>query len=69
MDIYVVNLSITVIEQELQEACKAFGRLASFNIIKDRYSGTSNNPQGRVPRGSVRGYLQVLVSLDHLFLS
>ena len=41
MNIYVGNLSSDVTEEELGEEFKAFGEVASVNIIKDKYSGRS----------------------------
>jgi RNA recognition motif-containing protein len=41
MNIYVGNLSREVTEQELRQEFEAFGKVASVNIIKDRYSGQS----------------------------
>jgi RNA recognition motif-containing protein len=41
MNIYVGNLSYNVTEQELREAFEAFGKVASVNLIKDKYSGQS----------------------------
>jgi len=41
MNIYVGNLSLEVTEEDLREAFKAFGQVASVNIIKDRDSGRS----------------------------
>ena len=41
MNIYVGNLSRNVTEEDLQEAFKDFGEVASVKMIKDRYSGES----------------------------
>jgi RNA recognition motif-containing protein len=41
MNIYVGNLSREVTEDELRQEFEAFGKVASVNIIKDRYSGQS----------------------------
>jgi len=41
MNIHVGNLSSDVTEEELQEQFKAFGRVTSESIIKDKYSGKS----------------------------
>jgi RNA recognition motif-containing protein len=41
MNIYVGNLSYEVIEDDLQKAFEAFGRVESVNIIKDKFSGRS----------------------------
>ena len=41
MKIYVGNLSPEVTEEDLQEACKAFGQVTSVNIIKDKFGGGS----------------------------
>lgn len=41
MNIYVGNLPLEATEEELQKAFEAFGKVASVNIIKDRYSGRS----------------------------
>jgi RNA recognition motif-containing protein len=41
MNIYVGNLSRNVTEEDLQQAFKDFGEVASVKMIKDRYSGES----------------------------
>lgn len=41
MNIYVGNLPHNVTEEDLQQAFKDFGEVASVKIIKDRYSGES----------------------------
>ena len=41
MNIYVGNLSQTVIEEDLRHAFEGFGQVASVSIIKDRLSGKS----------------------------
>ncbi len=41
MNIYVGNLSFEVSEDDLQQAFSAFGQVATFNIIKDKFSGES----------------------------
>ena len=41
MNIYVGNLASDVTEEDLREEFKAFGEIASVNIIKDKYSGRS----------------------------
>jgi RNA recognition motif-containing protein len=41
MNIYVGNLSHEVTDEELRQEFEAFGKVASVNIIKDRYSGQS----------------------------
>ena len=41
MNIYVGNLSREVTDEELRQEFEAFGKVASVNIIKDRYSGQS----------------------------
>jgi len=41
MNIYVGNLSRNVTEEDLQQAFKDFGEVASVKLIKDRYSGES----------------------------
>jgi RNA recognition motif-containing protein len=39
VNIYVGNLSYEVTQEGLHQAFEAFGRVDSFKIIKDRYSG------------------------------
>jgi RNA recognition motif-containing protein len=41
MNIYVGNLAPEVTEEDLQEAFKAFGKVTTVNIIKDKFSGMS----------------------------
>ena len=41
MNIYVGNLSYDVTEQDLKQAFEAFGKVASVNLINDKYSGRS----------------------------
>ena len=41
MNIYVGNLSYDVTEEELRTEFEAYGKVASVNIIKDKYSGQS----------------------------
>ena len=41
MNIYVGNLSREVTEDDLQEAFKEFGQVATVNLIKDKFSGDS----------------------------
>jgi cold-inducible RNA-binding protein len=41
MNIYVGNLSSDVSEDDLQQAFKAFGQIATVTIIKDKFSGES----------------------------
>ena len=41
MNIYVGNLEREVTEEELRQEFEAFGKVASVNIVKDRYSGQS----------------------------
>ncbi|MBA7510109.1 hypothetical protein ES705_02084 [subsurface metagenome] len=39
MNIYVGNLSRDVTDGDIQKAFEAFGKVASVNIIKDKFSG------------------------------
>jgi RNA recognition motif-containing protein len=41
MNIYVGNLSFDVNEEDLHKAFEEFGKIASVNLIKDKYSGQS----------------------------
>jgi RNA recognition motif-containing protein len=41
MNIYVGNLSRDVSDSDIQKAFEAFGKVASVNIIKDKFSGES----------------------------
>lgn len=41
MNIYVSNISYDVNEDDLQQAFKSFGQVASASIIKDKYTGKS----------------------------
>jgi len=41
MNIFVGNLSRDVSEDDLRHAFESFGQVASANVIKDQYSGTS----------------------------
>lgn len=41
MNIYVGNLSQQTTEEDLKTAFEAFGKVASVNIIKEKFSGTS----------------------------
>ena len=41
MNIYVGNLSRDVTDSDIQKAFEAFGKVASVNIIKDKFSGES----------------------------
>ena len=41
VNIYVGNLSRDVNDSDLQKAFEAFGKVASINIIKDKFSGQS----------------------------
>ena len=41
MNIYVGNLSNTVVENDLREAFQAFGEVAKTAVIKDKFSGES----------------------------
>ena len=41
MNIYVGNLSYELTEDDLKEAFASFGNVASVNIVKDRWSGSS----------------------------
>ena len=41
MNIYIGNLSFDTTEDEIQQACSAFGQVATVNIIKDKFSGES----------------------------
>ena len=41
MNIYVGNLSFDVNEEDLRKAFEEFGKIASVNLIKDKYSGQS----------------------------
>ena len=41
MNIYVGNLSFDVTDEDLRSAFEAFGKVASANVIKDKYSGQS----------------------------
>ncbi len=41
MNIYVGNLSFNVTEQDLRQAFEPFGKIASINLITDKYSGQS----------------------------
>ena len=41
MNIYVVNLSYEVTEEDLEIAFQGFGQIESVKIIKDNYSGRS----------------------------
>jgi RNA recognition motif-containing protein len=41
MNIYVGNLSHEVTEEGLQEAFASFGHVASVNVVKDRWRGSS----------------------------
>ncbi len=41
MNIYVSNLSIDVMEDELKEVFEEYGEVASVNIIKDSNTGKS----------------------------
>ena len=41
MKLYVGNLSYDVTDAELREAFAAYGRVASADVVKDRYSGQS----------------------------
>lgn len=41
MNIYVGNLSPEITEEDLQQAFEAFGKVASVNVIKDKFSGVS----------------------------
>ena len=41
MNIYVGNLSYEVTEEDLQEAFRAYGEVASAKVIKDTYTGRS----------------------------
>ena len=39
MKIYVGNMSYDTTEEDLQQACEAFGKVVSATIIKDKFSG------------------------------
>lgn len=39
MKIYVGNMSYDVTEEDLREACEAFGQIESVTIIKDKFTG------------------------------
>lgn len=41
MNIYVGNLPYSITEDELKEAFKAYGEVASINLIKDKFTGES----------------------------
>jgi len=41
MNLYVGNLSPDITEDDLREAFKSFGEVASVNVIKDKFSGSS----------------------------
>ncbi|MGD0078214.1 MAG: RNA-binding protein [Sedimentisphaerales bacterium] len=41
MNIYIGNLSFDTTEDELQQACSAFGQVTTVNLIKDKFSGES----------------------------
>jgi RNA recognition motif-containing protein len=41
MNIYIGNLSFDTTEDEIQQACSAFGQVATVNLIKDKFSGES----------------------------
>ncbi len=41
MNIYVGNLSFDVNEEDLRKTFEEFGKIASVNVIKDKYSGQS----------------------------
>lgn len=41
MNIYVGNLSRDVTEEDLRKAFETYGRVASVNVITDRFSGES----------------------------
>ncbi|MDI6785980.1 MAG: RNA-binding protein [bacterium] len=41
MNIYVSNISYDANEDDLQQAFKGFGQVASASIIKDKYTGRS----------------------------
>lgn len=41
MNIYVGNLSYEVKEEDLKNACAAFGKVTSAKVISDTYSGQS----------------------------
>ncbi len=39
MNIYIGNISRDLSEDELREACAAYGQVSSVNIIKDKFTG------------------------------
>jgi RNA recognition motif-containing protein len=41
MNIYVGNLSYSVTEEDLKKAFEAFGKVASVNVIRDKYTNQS----------------------------
>ena len=41
MNIYIGNLSIDVVDDDLRQAFEAFGEVASATVIKDKFSGES----------------------------
>ena len=41
MNIYVGNLSSEVTEEDLRQACEAFGSVESVKVIKDKFTGVS----------------------------
>ena len=41
MNIYVGNLSSEVTEEDLRQACEAFGNVTSVKIITDKFTGES----------------------------
>ena len=55
MDIYVGNLSTQSTEEDLREAFKAFGDVASIKIIKDKFSGISRGFGFVVMRSKTEG--------------
>ena len=43
MNIYIGNMSFDTTEDQLRQACEAFGEVSTVNIITDKYSG---DPRG-----------------------
>jgi RNA recognition motif-containing protein len=41
MNIYVGNLSYNASEEDIRNACSAYGQVASVTIVKDKFSGES----------------------------
>ncbi len=41
MNIYVATISPQLTEEEIKEAFAAYGKLSSFRLVKDRYTGVS----------------------------